>query len=473
MASGAARPPRDRSVRALVLKPAATESLRHANAAEIVRFAGKLVGMSPRQFDLPPLRARAYARGDYGCRIELIFGLDCGGSPLPDFPTAGIELKTTKLRLQGRLWQVGERTTLQMIDYVGVGGESWSTASVRKKLDNLLFCFYRWRPDKDVESWPVDTIQLWRPDAQQAAFLEDDWKKIHAKIKGREAHMLSESDTHLLGAATKAATGAVRRAQVAGGPPAKPRAFALKQPFVAALYESFVQRPARLESLMRNLAIARPSDFEKVLLGRFEPFIGRRISEVAAEFGVAPSSSKSYTADVVRTVVKRLMGVRDPRSDIREFKEFGIEIKVVPVKASGVVKESMSFAGFRHRDLILQDWDTSEFRLQTDRLLIVPIREPARGVRSAEWTLGRPFFWSPDSEQEGIMRSEWSRYRRLIATGHADDLPTAAETRMVHVRPKARDSTDTDDAPIVGPVVKKCFWLNSHFVQELIDAQSG
>jgi DNA mismatch repair endonuclease MutH len=356
-----------------------------------------------------------------------------------------------------------------MINYVDVARETWATAAVRKKLSNILFCFYRWRPDKDIDSWPVDTLHLWRPDARQFSLLEDDWRKIHAKIAAGEAHLLSESDTHILGAATKAANSGVRRPQLPGGPPAKPRAFALKQSFVAALYEYFTRRPDRLESLMQNLGIDKPSSFESTLLDRLAPFVGRTVSDVAAAAAIGESISKGFTASVVRATVKKLMGVNDPRARIREFDEFGIDIKIVPVRAHGVVKESMSFPAFKHLEVIHEDWDTSDFRRQTSRLLIVPIHEPRRGAAPREWSLGRPFFWSPDAVDEEVMRGEWNMFRDLIAVGRANDLPTAAETRIVHVRPKARDSNDRDLAPSVGLVVKKSFWLNSHFVRTLVE----
>ena len=77
-------------------------------------------------------------------------------------------------------------------------------------------------------------------------------------------------------------------------------------------------------------------------------------------------------------------------------------------------------------------------------------------------------FWSPTPEQLDGIRAEWKLYRDLIRAGHADRLPTATETRYIHVRPKAANSRDTDDAPVIGPVVRKCFWLNKPFVRDIL-----
>ena len=453
-------------------KAAEPESLRHASEDEIMAFARNVRGSRPGDFELPPRRLARYTKSDFGCRIELIFGLDCGGSPEPDFPTAHIELKSTKLVHRKSTWEVGERTSIQMIDYVDVAREDWESATVRNKLSKILFCFYQWQRGTDPDSWPVDVLQLWRPDDQQWRYLRDDWLTIHRKIAVGQADLLSESDTKVLGAATKARDSRVRRPQAAGGPPAKPRAFALKRPFVESIYESLKRRPSNVESLMQNLDVRSPAAFEAALLQRFTPFVGARISDLARELGIPTSVAKNYAARVTHAVVKRLMGVHDPRARIREFDEFGIETKIVPVKASGTVKESMSFPAFEYEDLVDQNWEESDFHLRTHRLFIAPIHQPRRDAPIGEWTLGRPFFWSPTEEEERVMRSEWSMYRDLIATGRANQLPTASETRIVHVRPKARDASDTNYAPNVGQLVTKCFWLNRDFIEGLVRAHS-
>ena len=86
-----------------------------------------------------PARMGGAARGDVGDHVERLFGLAPNSSPQPDFPTAGIELKTVPLRQRARGWVPKERTTISMIDYIALGGEtSWSHASIRKKQSEAL-----------------------------------------------------------------------------------------------------------------------------------------------------------------------------------------------------------------------------------------------------------------------------------------------------------------------------------------------
>ncbi len=49
-----------------------------------------------------------------------------------------------------------------------------------------------------------------------------------------------------------------------------------------------------------------------------------------------------------------------------------------------------------------------------------------------------------------------------------NNLPKASESRVAHVRPHGRDSTDTAPLPTGGSMTKQCFWLNNSYVAEQI-----
>ena len=59
-------------------------------------------------------------------------------------------------------------------------------------------------------------------------------------------------------------------------------------------------------------------------------------------------------------------------------------------------------------------------------------------------------------------------YRLEIRNGQAKTLTPASGTNIIHVRPHARNAADVDIAPVVGPVVKKSFWLNQPFVRDVL-----
>lgn len=435
----------------------------------MLRFAKSVEGTSPSEYALGSI-VLGGRKGGYGCVIELIFGLDCDNRPEPDFRSAEIELKATKLERIRSRWEVGERTSLHMIDYERLPTETWESATIKRKLAKILFCFYRWIPAEDPSTWVIDRVYYWRPDPQQWDYLKTDWEYIRSLCAAGEADLLSERDTLVLGAATKAANSSKLRAQVGGGR-AKPRVFSLKQPFVRAIYDAACGRPATV-SLIKTLRIRTAGAFEATLERKLHNAEGRRLSDVAAETAIPMSEAKQFSAMVVGRMVRRLLGITDPRAKVREFEEFGIELHVVPIKANGNAKEALSFPGFRYHSLLEEEWETSDLRIRLNRLLIVPIHEPERGAPRRDWRLGHAFFWSPGDDELRLIESEWEMFREQIRSGHANQLTTASHTRMIHVRPKARNKADTDDAPGVGQVVKKCFWLNQALLTELVNRSS-
>jgi DNA mismatch repair protein MutH len=438
----------------------ATSGEIHERARELI---GKTLGQVAQRPALPAV-STAHTKGYVGGAIERFFGIPPNSLAAADFPGAGVELKTVPVVRRGSERFVKERTAVSLIDYVALAEETWAQATVRKKLSSILFVFYEWSPDVDMSGFPVIAVSLWSPDAETWVFLEADWEAVQAKVMHAQAHLITEADGRILGAATKSATGLSRRRQPFSNELAKPRAWALKPGFTRSILLEAVRPAQPVESLIDNLGVARPLEFEREVLEHFERFVGRRLGMVADDLGVPHSKAKDWSARVVR----RALGTRDPASRIQEFAQQGIEIKVVSVRDDARPHEHTSFPAMRYHEVIQEEWEDSDLLARINRILFVPLLRPKRGVRQAEGHIQRPFFWSPSPKEHDGIRREWQAYREEIASGKADRLTPASRTSYIHVRPHGSDKTDVDDAPGVGPVVKKCFWLNGHFVQTLI-----
>jgi uncharacterized protein (DUF1919 family) len=53
-----------------------------------------------------------------------------------------------------------------------------------------------------------------------------------------------------------------------------------------------------------------------------------------------------------------------------------------------------------------------------------------------------------------------------------NNLPKMDENPVIHVRPHAKDSKDTDTLPDGRKMTKQCFWLNSNYVLKQILKQN-
>jgi DNA mismatch repair endonuclease MutH len=430
-----------------------------AKAAEL---EGRLLG------SIPGARFTAATggtgRAEAGHAIETHFGIPKNPSPLPDFPGAGIELKAVPLRRTGRGLGVKERTFISLIDYLTLIDETWATASVRKKL-KILFVFFEHIDEQPKSTFPIRKFLLWEPDARTDALLQADWDRIFAKVRQGRADELSESDGAIMGPCTKGATGLSRRPQPFGDP-ARPRAWALKPSFTLQLFRA-ITAPKPAISLLEDFGLDAARQIETRLLDRFSHFVGRTVKDVGAELGVPPSDAKSYAAAVVR----RIFGAKGFRAEIVEFEEMGLTPRIARVRDDLMPYEALSFPAFRYYPLLEETWEDSDLLARVEYMLFIPVHGRMKSTPQKDCTLGVPVFWRPSAEELDLIRREWEIFRLEIREGRADHLTPASETLAIHVRPHSRDARDTDDAPVIGPVVKKSFWLNRPLIQHVLLAR--
>ena len=412
-------------------------------------------------------------KGRYGLLVERYFNIVPNSRPEPDFLAAGIELKSVPLiRRPGRGGlRAKERTTVTMIDYHELAEERWDAASVRPKIAHVLFVFFEHLPNSELQEFPVLAVKLWKPDDSLSLDLQTDWHVVQQKVLDGLAHEISEGDGRILGAATKGANASKTVTQPRSSVRAKSRAWALKPSLTSAIYDRLAGGAHYYGSiaLQDQLGLAAGSDFESEVVRRLEFFAGLRISEVAEHLGIAITGSKG----AAHTIVRRALGITDDKARLREFEDRGIVIKTVPLSLEGKAYEAMSFPYFRYAEYADEVWEDSEFLSYIQRLLIVPVlrAEPATPIQNR--VLGRAFFWSPTRADLEFIEAEWTRIRDLIRSGKADRLPSYSETEFIHARPHGRDSDDTDEDPLLGPLPKYSLWLNPNYTARIVFENGG
>jgi len=426
-----------------------TFDYRMASREEIDAKARTLIGRDLRSIDpgAPMQPSSRRTKGVVGRIYESAFGIPANSIAGPDFPGAGIELKSVPIRIINGEVRAKERISLSMIDFDDLPNETWESARVRKKLDDLLLIFYRWDPLLPISRFKTLAAEIWRPDSESLRQMQVDWENVRRVVGDGRRDLVSEGSTRLLGAATKGP-----------GHGSTSRAWSLKQTFVGFIYQSIVAMTPATSGAASDPGAA----FEASVLARIRPFIGRSLDAITRDLGMTERHGKAASAQIVRSLVGERGTGRHG-----EFERFGIETKIVPVDGRGRIVEAMSFPAFVHEELVFEVWDTSDLQARLNRVLIVPIhRERKAGL--ADMRLGRPFFWSPTDPEIHAVREEWERFRHLIEIGQAQDLPKPSETRYIHIRPKARDARDRDQAPGGFDVVRKCFWLNQSYLEQVL-----
>ncbi len=426
-----------------------------ASEAEIVELANELPGLSLGDIPGSAFESRAPQRGraEAGHAIEAYFGIPRNSRREADFPAAGVELKSVALVETSLGLRADQRTVISQINYQKLAIESWSDASVRKKLRLLLVFFERLR-DAPKQSWLIRHFTLWAPDHVGLAAIESDWNRVRDKVLAGLAHELTEADGRVLGPCTKGASGKDTRVQPFSEVPAKPRAWALKQSFTLGIYEESRSSTPDYALIVELAGLHR-------LMSGMKAFVGSTINDVADEVGRTRSGAKNYAASVVRAAVD----VIEPPG-ARSSGAFP-QIKSARTSELGVPYEAVSFPAFKHLELVEERWEESTLLSYLEHVLFIPVVGSLKATPQGECVVGTPLYWRPNAEQLEGISVEWHRYRDLIENGDADRLPTARQTRYIHVRPHARNAADRDAAP-GGSHIKKSFWLNKPFVAEIL-----
>ena len=196
----------------------------------IEAYAKGLINNSLRSLYGGDLENAYSGKGSLGQLIEfLYFGYQPNSNSKPDFPEAGVELKTTPIKKNSNGFVSKERLVFNIIDFEEEYKYSFKESSFWKKNGLLLLIFYLYEIEKIEIDYIFKIARLWRFPLTDLKIIKDDWNTIVGKIKAGKAHEISEGDTLYLGACTKGSTALKsKRTQPFSNKKAQQRAFSLK-----------------------------------------------------------------------------------------------------------------------------------------------------------------------------------------------------------------------------------------------------
>ena len=425
------------------------------------------------------------AKGKFGNAIEAgHFYYKPNSDKEPDLGWA--ELKCTGLKRvkSGRSTKLSakERLVICMINFGGgdqeeeksILKETFDTSHAKKKLNSLVLVFYEYAKGTDVLDIKVLLVDHWMPDATELRMIREDWELIRSYVKAGDAHLISESLTNILGACTKGAKGTDRVKQANNKEKAKPRAFALKQAFVTQIYERLLNqrtggKAPEPEIHLDGMDLYRKAKdrFEDFVTKRLNKYAGKTTVQICDELGITGKfESKDKHARRMRKFLNKILsGSQDQESDnLAEFKNTGLQIKTVRLKANGMPAEAVSFPHFKYDELAEEDdWEDSElYGMLTSRFLFIFLREMGEGK---DPVFEKAIFHSLSEDDLDEAEKAWKLAVEKAREHVYEEMPGQKANRVIHVRPhdsKARYGKD--------PSVEKhrCFWLNQRYIRGVI-----
>lgn len=411
----------------------------------------------------------------------------------PDFPEAGVELKSTPVKKKSKGLVSKERLVFNIINYKEEHKHTFRDSSFWQKNSLLLLMFYL----HDEEKLDIDlifkVIRLWRFPITDLKIIKDDWEKIVQKIRDGKAHEISEGDTLYLGACTKGGTrDTSRREQPFSSIMAQQRAFSLKSKYLNFIIEKSLkgddelpeinkeynkvldEKPPRFEEpeglykreLKDSEAAVKSIDeylegetFEQYIIRRFSHYYGKSEQELIKELDLPKSAAKSRYYNIA----KAIMGVK--KKNIEEFEKADIVMKTIRLEEKGTIQQSMSFAQIQFKEIVNEAWEESYlFNTMTKRFFFVIFHKD----ENEELRLEKVMFWTMPAKDLEVAHEFWEDTKQKIINDDYHHFRKLADHNIFHVRPKGADSKDLMETPTGRMEKKKCYWLNSSYIKEVI-----
>ena len=406
---------------------------------------------------------------------ESWFGYAPNSDSEPDFPEAGVELKVTPYVRPTKGLRAKERLVCNIINYMTEYNKTFETSDFWHKCKNLLIMSYEHRSDVSKCDYTIDKAVLFSYPTEDLLIIEQDWNKIIAKVKAGQAHLITEGDTLYLAACTKGADSSSVREQPFSDIPAKQRAYSLKSSYMTKVLNSYIFGTQTDEHIITDWHVLATKSLEDIIVDKLSPNYGKTVNQLCEEYGLETGAKNSN-----ELLLSKMLGIEGRASHTSEFKKANIVPKTIRIQRSGSIKESMSFPSFRFTDIVDEEWETSELRdlLEPAKFMFVIFKENDSG----EYTFERVMFWNMPAEDLAEVQKVWERTRAIIKEGvklvydgkvMRNNLPKQSESRVAHVRPKAKDSSDTYPLPDGRRMTKQCFWLNRKYIESIVGTTDG
>jgi DNA mismatch repair protein MutH len=184
---------------------------------------------------------------------------------------------------------------------------------------------------------------------------------------------------------------------------------------------------------------------EEELLSRAWKVAGLTLGELAARVDVDVPDDSARGKGVAGQILEKALGATAGSRSEPDFVELGIELKTIPLDASGKPKESTFVCSISLSAMADTDWERSSVFKKLSKVLFVPV-EAASDTPLRDRRVGRAYLWVPTSEERGLLRSDWEQLAEMIAAGEVEQI-TGHLGEVLQVRPKAPHGKSRRRAP--------------------------
>lgn len=181
-----------------------------------------------------------------------------------------------------------------------------------------------------------------------------------------------------------------------------------------------------------------PPESEADLLARCRRVVGWSVAQLAHELKLVIPTNPLQCKGFLGKALEIALGADAGSRSQPDFSGLGIELKTLPLLASGKPAESTFVTTIPLLRVHQQTWETSQCFAKLRRVLWFPVEGDVR-VPFLHRRLGEARLWSPSIEDLAVLERDWSELTCLISMGRLADV----DARMgdyLQVRPKAANA---------------------------------
>ncbi|MAD16921.1 MAG: DNA mismatch repair endonuclease MutH [Alteromonadaceae bacterium] len=215
---------------------------------------------------------------------------------------------------------------------------------------------------------------------------------------------------------------------------------------------------------------ASPSTIDE-LLERAEALAGLTLGELAQSENIRVPNDFKREKGWSGQLLELALGAEAGSKAQQDFANIGVELKTIPIDVNGYPLET-TYVCYAHLVNVAGiHWATSSVRNKLNKVLWVPI-DGRRDIPPSERTIGTPFLWSLQGQQEAYLRQDWEEIMDMIAMGDIKKV-TARYGEYMQLRPKAANgSVLTDAIGKNGQIIQtrpRGFYLRKEFTHKILD----
>jgi DNA mismatch repair protein MutH len=181
-----------------------------------------------------------------------------------------------------------------------------------------------------------------------------------------------------------------------------------------------------------------PSETEADLLARCRAIEGYSFGQLAQQLKIQIPELSIQRKGWIGTALEKALVTTAGNQSLPDFVALGIELKTLPISATGKPAESTFVTSIPLLTIHNQTWETSQCWAKLRRVLWILIEADAR-LPFAHRRIGKAILWSPSLAEQVILEQDWTELTMLMVQGKIHELDARLGVYL-QVRPKAADA---------------------------------